>query len=72
VAQRRDKTWLRMSHHLDREVARVGYERVIGPCGHRRSESGKPSIIAFRVADVIAGLLENLSISVANHSGLHV
>jgi hypothetical protein len=26
-----------MPHHLDREVARVGYERVIGPCGHSRS-----------------------------------
>jgi hypothetical protein len=26
-----------MPHHLDREVARVGYERVIGPCGHSGS-----------------------------------
>ena len=58
VAQRRDKIWLRMPHHLDREVARVGYERVIGPCGHRRSESRKPSIIASRVADVISGRLD--------------
>ena len=37
VAQRRDKLWLRMPHHLNREVARVGYERVIGPCGHSGS-----------------------------------
>ena len=58
VAQRRDKIWLRMPHHLDREVARVGYERVIGPCGHVRSGSGKPSIIASRVADVISGRLD--------------